>query len=182
MRPHNKAASCRGVLSNSGSSRRFVYRTADAARSEVGCTPGGQPRELVQSSSENDKKDAALPLSAKRPFAEHLPGYDETQTNPAHCLPCHAFTASACHALPSVSSAFILRADHCFIFSASAGSSSMASQTLANRWLVASAGRNWPIASPSAPSCLSIARQTQRTKASQPSRVMTSRPSCWKKY
>ena len=49
MRPHNKAASCRGVLSNSGSSRRFVYRTADAARSEVGCTPGGQPRELVQS-------------------------------------------------------------------------------------------------------------------------------------
>nr|ALG87835.1 hypothetical protein [uncultured bacterium] len=31
-----------------------MYRTADAARSEVGCTPGGQPRELVQSSSEND--------------------------------------------------------------------------------------------------------------------------------
>ncbi|OYW90314.1 MAG: hypothetical protein B7Z23_10160, partial [Pseudomonadales bacterium 32-61-5] len=29
-------------------------------------------------------------------MTEHLPGYDETPTNAAHCLPCHAFTASAC--------------------------------------------------------------------------------------
>ena len=54
MRPHNKVALCRGVLSNSSPSRRFVHMTADAARSEVGCTRGGQPHELVQSSSEND--------------------------------------------------------------------------------------------------------------------------------
>ena len=31
-----------------------MHRTADTARSEVGCTPVGLPRELVQSSSEND--------------------------------------------------------------------------------------------------------------------------------
>ena len=78
MRPHNKAASCRGVLSNSGSSRRFVYRTADAARSEVGCTPGGQPRELVQSSSENDSPVEAYSnrtpqptTQARRDFGAH---------------------------------------------------------------------------------------------------------------
>ena len=32
-----------------------MHRTADTTRSEVGCTRGGQPHELVQSSSENDK-------------------------------------------------------------------------------------------------------------------------------
>ena len=31
-----------------------MHRTADTTRSEVGCTRGGQPHELVQSSSEND--------------------------------------------------------------------------------------------------------------------------------
>jgi len=33
-----------------------AHRAADAARSEVGCTPGGQPCELVQSPSENDNR------------------------------------------------------------------------------------------------------------------------------
>jgi hypothetical protein len=36
----------------------------------------------VQSSSENDKKDAALPLSAKPPFYEHLPGTMKHQQMP----------------------------------------------------------------------------------------------------
>ncbi|WP_223191277.1 hypothetical protein, partial [Pseudomonas proteolytica] len=44
------------VLSNSDLSRRFVHRTSDRSRSEVLCTHGGQPSELVQSPSENDKK------------------------------------------------------------------------------------------------------------------------------
>ncbi|MDV8122430.1 hypothetical protein, partial [Pseudomonas aeruginosa] len=42
------------VLSNSDLSRRFVHRTSDRSRSEVLCTHGGQPSELVQSPSEND--------------------------------------------------------------------------------------------------------------------------------
>ncbi|MGI0772790.1 hypothetical protein ACRCPX_17730 [Pseudomonas aeruginosa] len=33
-----------------------MHRTADTTRSEVGCTRGGQPHELVQSSSENDTR------------------------------------------------------------------------------------------------------------------------------
>ncbi|MGE4417625.1 MAG: hypothetical protein AB7D26_10340, partial [Marinobacterium sp.] len=41
-------------LSNSDLSRRFVHRTSDRSRSEVLCTHGGQPSELVQSPSEND--------------------------------------------------------------------------------------------------------------------------------
>ena len=36
-----------------------MHRTADTTRSEVGCTRGGQPHELVQSSSENDSKTKA---------------------------------------------------------------------------------------------------------------------------
>lgn len=36
-----------------------MHRTADTTRSEVGCTQGGQPHELVQSSSENDSKTKA---------------------------------------------------------------------------------------------------------------------------
>ena len=44
-------------------SRRFVHRTADTARPEVGCTPGRQPRELVQSSSENDIGQPKLSFS-----------------------------------------------------------------------------------------------------------------------
>lgn len=48
-------APCIGVLSNSDLSRRFVHRTSDRGRSEVLCTHGGQPSELVQSPSENDR-------------------------------------------------------------------------------------------------------------------------------
>ncbi|MCS5600686.1 MAG: hypothetical protein NZ734_00620, partial [Paracoccus sp.] len=48
-------APCTRVLSNSDLSRRFVHRTSDRSRSEVLCTHGGQPSELVQSPSENDK-------------------------------------------------------------------------------------------------------------------------------
>ena len=47
-------APCTRVLSNSDLSRRFVHRTSDRSRSEVLCTHGGQPSELVQSPSEND--------------------------------------------------------------------------------------------------------------------------------
>lgn len=47
-------ASCSGLLSNPTSLCRLVHRTADTTYSEVGCTPDGQPHELVQSSSEND--------------------------------------------------------------------------------------------------------------------------------
>lgn len=101
MRPHNKAASCRGVLSNSGSSRRFVYRTADAARSEVGCTPGGQPRELVQSSSENDSHAATLDfLAGVRDYIASWPAHPMNRdmiqrieahlAEPAHHLARHA--------------------------------------------------------------------------------------------
>lgn len=39
-----------------------MHRTADTTRSEVGCTRGGQPHELVQSSSEND---TAVPADVK---------------------------------------------------------------------------------------------------------------------
>lgn len=48
-------APCTRVLSNSDLSRRFVHRTSDRSRSEVLCTHGGQPSELVQSPSENDR-------------------------------------------------------------------------------------------------------------------------------
>lgn len=39
---------------SSEQSRRFVHRTPEIFRSEVLCTQGGQPNELVHSSSEND--------------------------------------------------------------------------------------------------------------------------------
>ncbi|EPK4334007.1 hypothetical protein IV536_003733, partial [Escherichia coli] len=73
-----------------------MQRTPDTVRSIDDCTTAFKPRCLVQSSSENDKNRPLRQLSNKPPFAEHLPGYDETPTNAAHCLPCHAFTASAC--------------------------------------------------------------------------------------
>ncbi|MDM9306631.1 hypothetical protein, partial [Klebsiella quasipneumoniae] len=53
-------APCTRVLSNSDLSRRFVHRTSDRSRSEVLCTHGGQPSELVQSPSENDSRAGCL--------------------------------------------------------------------------------------------------------------------------
>ena len=44
-----------------GPAWRFVQRTADKARSGVGCTRGGRPHELVQSSSENDRLRQSWP-------------------------------------------------------------------------------------------------------------------------
>jgi hypothetical protein len=54
-------APCTRVLSNSDLSRRFVHRTSDRSRSEVLCTHGGQPSELVQSPSENDMGTNEIP-------------------------------------------------------------------------------------------------------------------------
>lgn len=58
-------APCTRVLSNSDLSRRFVHRTSDRSRSEVLCTHGGQPSELVQSPSENDKSEAGQDMPFK---------------------------------------------------------------------------------------------------------------------
>ncbi|WP_334362306.1 hypothetical protein, partial [Enterobacter hormaechei] len=54
------------VLSNSDLSRRFVHRTSDRSRSEVLCTHGGQPSELVQSPSENDSGSLSRNLGLVR--------------------------------------------------------------------------------------------------------------------
>jgi hypothetical protein len=44
--------------------------TSDIALSGADCTLGVNPRQLVQSSSENDKRGVSV-LFRKRPFSEH---------------------------------------------------------------------------------------------------------------
>ena len=63
-------APCTRVLSNSDLSRRFVHRTSDRSRSEVLCTHGGQPSELVQSPSENDMSTEEQDLSRQDAIVE----------------------------------------------------------------------------------------------------------------